>query len=105
MGKKQQKRKKNRALPPRRTRLDRPRRLDSASEWLKSIRYSRPAGRRLVHRYAKWYRVDLICALKELELLEIPVDPAYAERLRETFSRPRRKKERPVELAVAEGHG
>jgi hypothetical protein len=74
--------------------MNRPRRLQSAEHWLKSIRYARPAGRRLVRRYAKWYGVDRLCALIELELLEVPIDPAYAERLREAFARPRPKKKR-----------
>lgn len=93
------KRKKNRSLPPRRKRMDRPGRLQSAKHWLKSIRHARPAGRRLVRRYAKWYGVDRLCALTELELLEIPIDPVDAERVREEAARPgpkKRKKERAL---------
>lgn len=86
------KKRKRKSLPPRRHRLDRRRRLQSARHWLESFRFPRPAGRALVYRYAKWYRVDLICALKELELLEIPIDATDAQRLREALARPNPKK-------------
>lgn len=39
--------------------------------------------------------MDLGCALKELELLEVPIDATYAQRLREALARPKRKKARP----------
>jgi len=86
------KKRKRKSLPPRRHRLDRRRRLQNARQWLQSFSFPRPAGRALVHRYATWYRVDLGCALKELELLKIPIDATYAQQLCEALARPKPKK-------------
>jgi hypothetical protein len=84
---------KKKSLPPRRKRMDRKRRLASAPTWL-----PQEGGKKLVHRYARWYGVDLECAVKELRLLGVTLDPLYVGRLTEELER---RKERRASLARA----
>lgn len=51
---------------PRRKRLTKASRLASAKTWIKSY-----TGKDLVKGYAKWFGVDLLCALAELKLCGI----------------------------------
>ncbi|WP_079504831.1 hypothetical protein [Mesobacillus jeotgali] len=56
--------KKNGNLGPRRKRMKREARLQSAKSWLVSYE-----GENVVKSYSKWFAVDPVCAIKELELL------------------------------------
>jgi hypothetical protein len=56
--------KNKRNLVPRRKRMDRKSRLQSATDWIKKYE-----GKNIIASYAKWFGVDLICAMTELELL------------------------------------
>jgi hypothetical protein len=56
--------KKNKNLEPRRKRMDRKKRLQSAVGWIKKCE-----GKKMIASYAKWFGVDWICAMTELELL------------------------------------
>ena len=47
-------------------------------------------GKNVVRGYARWFGVDLGCALVELQMLGVPLDPTYVARVRETL----REKER-----------
>ena len=82
--------------------MQRPGRLEAAKRWVPTYQ-----GKNIVRGYARWFRVDLGCALKELQHLGVPLDPAYVERLRLTLknrSRPRRAA--PSSTAgVPDGHG
>jgi hypothetical protein len=49
---------------PRRKRMKREARLQSARSWLKDYE-----GKNVVKSYSKWFAVDPICAMKELEVL------------------------------------
>jgi hypothetical protein len=61
-------------------------RLQSARHWLGQFE-----GKSVVRGYARWFAVDLMCAVKELEMLGVPLDQDYVEKLRVTCSnRPRR---------------
>jgi hypothetical protein len=51
-------------LGPRRKRMKREARLQSAKSWLKDYE-----GENVVKSYSKWFAVDQICAMKELEVL------------------------------------
>lgn len=65
------------------------------------------SGRTITRRYAKWFGVDLGCALKELGVLGVAVDPVYAEQIRATLrgrNRPRRRAAEP-ETDIPEGYG
>jgi hypothetical protein len=98
------KRKKNRNLGPRRKRMRRPARLMAAVKWRAGY-----GGKNIVRGYARWFGVDLVCAITELRMLGVAVDPEYEVQLRLTIAarakwRARRRAEklaaktRPVEI-------
>lgn len=76
--------------------MQRPARLEAAKRWIPTY-----SGKNLVRGYARWFRVDLGCALKELQLLGVPLDPAYVERLRQALRD--RSKLRRTALSNANG--
>lgn len=53
-------------LGPRRKRMKREARLQSANSWLKDYE-----GKNVIKSYSKWFAVDYSCAMKELELLGV----------------------------------
>ena len=73
-------RRKCKPLPPRRKRMDRAARLQSAAGWLKRFE-----GFNVVRSYARWFGVDLACALKELRRLGVELDRIYVSRLETTL--------------------
>ena len=64
--------KKKKLLPPRVKRMQRPARLESAKKWIATY-----TGKHLLRSYCKHYAVDWRCAVIELKLLGIRIDPAY----------------------------
>ena len=64
------------ASTPRRKRFTRKQRLESAKEWIPANH-----GKNLVRRYRKWYGVDFVCAIKELEMLGYEIDPEYKNQI------------------------
>lgn len=74
-------RKKKRIPGPRLHRLKRPARLDSARAWLPKYE-----GKKIVRSYRKRYGVDLLCAIAELQMLNVPLDPTYVDRVRTTVN-------------------
>lgn len=72
-------RKKKRLPGPRLHRLKRSARLNSARAWLPKYE-----GKRIVRSYRKRYGVDLLCAIAELQMLKVPLDPTYIDRVRTT---------------------
>ena len=56
--------KKKQNLGPKRKRMKREARLQSAKSWLRDY-----DGKNVVKSYSKWFAVDPVCAMKELELL------------------------------------
>ncbi|MCZ7673751.1 MAG: hypothetical protein M5U34_44875 [Chloroflexi bacterium] len=76
-------------LPPRRKRMKRPQRLESAKSWLETYE-----GNNVVKAYRKRYGVDFECALTELEMLGVPIDPDYKERVLESAAAKRQKRAR-----------
>jgi hypothetical protein len=67
--------------PPRRKRMKRPQRLESAKSWLKTYE-----GNKVVKDYRKRYGVDFECAFTELEMLGVPIAPDYQERVLESVA-------------------
>jgi hypothetical protein len=61
--------------------MKRPQRLESARSWLETYE-----GDKVVKAYRKRYGVSFECAFTELELLGIPIDPAYKERVLESVA-------------------
>ena len=65
---------------PRRKRLKRKTRLESGKKWILSY-----TGKNIVKGYAKWYGIDLVCAIKELKLLGVKIDENYEEKVIESL--------------------
>lgn len=61
---------KKRPNTPRHKRMKRPARLQAAPHWLPTY-----TGKSLVRGYAKHFAVDLLCAINELQLLGVEIDP------------------------------
>jgi hypothetical protein len=81
--------------------MNRQARLASARTWLPKF-----SGRNVVHGYARWFGVDLLCAVKELSLLGVAVDPAYIAQLKATFaSRRTRRAESQISKQEFDGYG
>ncbi len=54
-------------------------RLNCAKQWI--LEYT---GKNIVRGYSKKFNVDLLCAVKELEILGYPVDPKYKKQLEQS---------------------
>lgn len=65
---------------PRRKRFTRKYRLGSSKEWIGNYN-----GKNIVKGYAKWYGVDLICAIKELRLNGVTVDEEYENEVKRSI--------------------
>ena len=90
MSRSKRKKKKNKHRSPKRKRLKREARLQSAKKWIPTYE-----GKNIVRGYAKWYGVDLLCSIKELRLLGIHVDESYEVNVRrsiETKAKHRRQR-------------
>lgn len=59
--------------------MKRPARLQSARHWLKTYE-----GKNLVRGYRRHFSVDLECAVRELQMLDVKLDPAHVEQIRVT---------------------
>jgi hypothetical protein len=60
---------KKKSLSPRRLRMKRPARLQSARTWLPTYQ-----GRCIIRGYSRWFGVDLVCASRELAMLGVLLD-------------------------------
>jgi len=60
--------------------MARPARLQAAKHWLPSY-----TGKNMVRGYAKHFAVDLLCAVKELEMLGYRISPEYIEQLKNSI--------------------
>lgn len=72
--------------------MNRVARLQSAIGWLQRFE-----GSNVVRSYARWFGVDLGCALRELRILDVELDPVYVSRLETTL---RNRPPRPTRPAV-----
>jgi len=63
-------------VAPRRKRYNKKQRLQLAKKWIPTYE-----GKNLERGYKKWFGVDFICALTELEMLGYEVDPKYKEQI------------------------
>ena len=71
--------KKKLSLPPRRKRMTRPARLQSAKKWMATY-----SGKDPVRGYANWYAVDALCAIAELRILGIHIPEERREQALKT---------------------
>lgn len=79
-------RKKRKPLPPRTKRMNRKQRIQSAARRLREY-----DGSNVVRSYRKRYGVDLPCAIKEIQLLGVEIDPEYVSQLRQTVKEQAKK--------------
>lgn len=91
-------RKKKKPLPPRRKRMKRTARLQSAVHWLKQY-----SGKNILRGYCKHFGVDWRCAAAELKQLGVKLDPNYLRQREVTEQQvsATRKKRREVQPATA----
>ena len=78
--------KKKKSLPPCTKRMNRGQRLQSAPNWLAAYE-----GAHIVRSYRKRHGVDWLCAVEELRLLGVEIDPEYVSQLRRTVQEQAKK--------------
>jgi len=61
---------------PKRKRLKRKNRLESAKKWINNY-----SGKNIVKGYANWYGVDLVCSIKELKMNGMMIKENYEKQL------------------------
>jgi hypothetical protein len=71
------KRKKTSSVP-RYKKFSKEQRINAAKSWIEKYN-----GKNLVKGYNKHFAVDLLCAVKELEILGIKIEPEYIEQLKQ----------------------
>ena len=54
-------------------------RLAAAGNWMAGYQ-----GKNLVKSYRKWFGVDILCAVAELEMLGVRIDPDYKKQLQQS---------------------
>jgi hypothetical protein len=84
---------------PRRKRLNRESRLQAARRWLAAY-----DGRRVVKSYAKWFGVDKLCAIRELQMLGVALDPDHI-RSAKALQRSRAPRKSGTDPPVPGGYG
>lgn len=92
-------RKKKHNNTPRRKRMNHKRRMVAGAVWVKDN-----PEKNLVKRYARWFGVDLLCAIKELRLLGRDVSTAYETQVKANIAQKiqqRRKKKEERRLKEA----
>lgn len=75
-------------LGPKRKRMKREARLQSAKSWLKDF-----DGKNVITSYSKWFGVDLICAMNELELLGLHFSEKQKKKVKEGYENKIRQKQ------------
>ena len=95
--------KKKKVHGPRRKRMQKPARLESArtTQWVDKY-----TGKNVVRGYCKWFGVDELCAVIELRLLGVPISAKREDELRQKAARrtitAAGRKERKKKLAELE---
>src|SRR5204862_5787373 len=88
---------KRKPLPPRHKRLTRQGRLQAAKTWLRSY-----PGKNIARGYRKHFGVDSLCAIRELRLLGVAIDPAYERAVLAASRAPNKKRKREEEFLISE---
>ena len=68
---------------PRRKRMTQKQRLESAKSTLWIEKYS---GKNPVQGYRRWFGVDLLCAISELKMLGLKINPDYEVQIRKSVT-------------------
>ncbi|RXT07773.1 hypothetical protein [Ammoniphilus sp. CFH 90114] len=88
--------KKKKSITPRRKRYNQQARLQNARSWI-----SKYEGKNIVKGYSQWFGVDLLCAMKELEMLGYHIDESYRQQVKHSLKalqeHRRKRKEKKLE--------
>ena len=60
----------------------------SSKSWIKKY-----TGKNIVKGYAKWYGVDLICAIKELKINGVEIDKEYETKVKQSIESNKRNQQ------------
>jgi len=74
-------------------------RLQAAPKWLSSYK-----GRNVIRSYAKWFGVDKLCAIKELQMLGIPLSESKVEAIKKGMAASERAKKKAT-ASIPDGYG
>lgn len=90
---------KKKTISPRHKCMNRARRLQSARHWIPKY-----LGKNLLRGYKNHFGVDWLCAIIELQMLGVNLDPSYVANLKQslenqTKSRKRKKEDRTVDAS------
>lgn len=77
---------------PRRKRYNQKTRLQRAQDWLSLYK-----GKNIVRGYSKWFGVDLVCAMKELEMLGHKIDEQVKQQIKQSLEDQQNHRKRQVE--------
>jgi len=88
---------KRKPLPPRHKRLTRQGRLQAAKTWLRSY-----PGKNIARGYGKHFGVDPLCAIRELLLLGVAIDPAYERAVLAASHARNKKRQRDEKFLISE---
>jgi hypothetical protein len=93
--------KKKKANPPRRKRYNRDQRLQNAkTKWLLTT-----TAKNITKSYSKWYGVNLLCAIKELEILGFSFSDYYKEEVETSLiNRQNEKRKRKEQKEVKDDY-
>ncbi|WP_187274218.1 hypothetical protein [Paenibacillus sp. N3.4] len=72
--------KRQKSNSPRKKRMKHPARLQAAKTWIKEY-----TGKNVVRGYSKHFGVDLLCAVRELEMIGVVIDSKYKQQLKTRF--------------------
>ena len=87
---------KHKPLSPRHKRLNRRGRLQAAKAWLRSY-----PGKNIARGYRKHFGVDSLCAIRELRLLGVAIDPAYERAVLAASHARNKKRKRELHLVIS----
>jgi hypothetical protein len=88
---------KRKPLPPRHKRLTRQGRLQAAKPWLRSY-----PGKNIARGYRKHFGVDSLCAIRELRLISVAIDPGYERAVLAASHARNKKRRREREFVISE---
>jgi len=74
-----------------------PRRLILAKQWIPAYN-----GKNMVRAYAKHFHVDMLCAIKDLEILGIAISDEYKQAVKRSIDDRARLKQKKKELSKIE---
>ncbi|WP_026567573.1 hypothetical protein [Bacillus sp. UNC41MFS5] len=91
--------------PPTRNRYNRNARLQNAKKWAEQYN-----GKNIAKGYSKWFGVDLLCAIKELEILGYKFKQSYKEQVNQSLIERQKqngsnKREKEMEKLYDNGFG